>query len=153
MKATIKLEDGRTLDVELNEEQLNYPTKADPMTWEKLERVEGWFIDDDSKLIGRVYADSFKKNKNIYPTKEHAEAALAEAQLLQLRNWYRGDWKPKERENVYSVVFDGVTTIISSGLYASNPHQFFCFPRRDVAARFMEEQRELLEVWAKKFSA
>ena len=33
-------------------------------------------------------------NKNIFPTREEAEASIALAQLCQLRDRYNGGWKP-----------------------------------------------------------
>ena len=153
MKATIKLEDGRTLDVTINDEQLKQFTKDEPMTWEKLGEVYGWFIDDDSKLRGRVYDDSFQKNKNIYPTKEHAEAALAEAQLLRLRNWYRDGWKPTMSKFCWVIILRKGKLKIWESVYESDNISSFIFQSKEIAERFLNEQRELLEVWAKKFSA
>lgn len=71
-----------------------------PKTWEELRMIKGYFIHSDvSKVSSYVNTTLFDKNKykykwkNIFPTKELAEASLALAQLLQLRDVYNGDWK------------------------------------------------------------
>ena len=61
-----------------------------PKTWEELKYVSGAYI---SNLSNVATVDSIKTdycNKRIFPTKELAEAALALAQLLQLRDKYNG---------------------------------------------------------------
>ena len=64
-----------------------------PKTWEELKYISGAFIStfSDIKTINSVKTDS--SAKNIFPTKELAEAILALAQLLQLRDRYNGDNK------------------------------------------------------------
>jgi hypothetical protein len=151
MKAKITLEDGRTLDVEVNGEQLKQFTKDEPMTWEKLDKVSGWYVDNISNICELIGGVSNIKNKNTFPTKEHAEAALAEAQLLQLRNWYRNDWEP----TIGSICYDvfpcehGFNCIPYS--FSAELADLFSFQSKEVAERFLNEQRELLEIWAKKF--
>jgi hypothetical protein len=154
MKATIKLEDGRTLDVTINDEQLKQFEEQESMTWEKLEKVSGWYIDGDSEVYQIKDCPAFIKNKGVYPTKEHAEAALAEAQLLQLRNWYRDGWKPTISEYCFDVyVYKRNFNLSPYSSYAADGFDFFSFQSEEVAQRFLNEQRELLEVWTKKFSA
>ena len=153
MKATIKLEDGRTLDVEVNDEQLKQFTKDEPMTWEKLECVSGWYIDGDSDVYKIKDCPAFNKNKGVYPTKEHAEAALAEAQLLQLRNWYRDGWKPALNDYCWYVYKSNGGLDFRTAKFGGHQVDLFSFQSEEVAERFLNEQRELLEVYAKKFSA
>ena len=153
MKATIKLEDGRTLDVTINDEQLKQFTKDEPMTWEKLVEVDGWYIDAYSEIFRIKGCRAFNKNKGIYPTKEHAEAALAEAQLLQLHNWYRDGWKPTMSKFCWVIILRKGKLKIWESVYESDNISSFIFQSKEIAERFLNEQRELLEVWAKKFSA
>jgi hypothetical protein len=132
MKATIKLEDGRTLDVEFNEEQLNYPTKADPMTWEK--------------LVSNNYEALVLPN-------EYSESVVAERKLMQLRNWYRDGWKPDLKDDCWYVYKSNGGFHILRTEFSGHQVDLFSFQSEEVAQRFLNEQRELLEVWAKKFSA
>jgi len=64
-----------------------------PKTWEDLKYISGAYMSVLSKvtIINSVKTDS--SAKDIFPTKELAEAALALAQLLQLRDRYNGDNK------------------------------------------------------------
>jgi len=64
-----------------------------PKTWEDLKYIGGAYMSIFSNVttINSVKTDS--SAKNIFPTKELAEAALALAQLLQLRDRYNGDNK------------------------------------------------------------
>ena len=154
MKATITLEDGRTLDVTINDEQLNQFEKQDErMTWDKLEYVSGWYIDGESDVYVIKDCPAFNKNKGVYPTKEHAEAALAEAQLLQLRNWYRDGWKPTLNVDCWVVCVHMGNWDVVEYYFTNHVMDLFSFQSEEVAQRFLNEQRELLEVWAKKFSA
>ena len=63
-----------------------------PKTWEDLKYISGAYI--SSALSNVITVNSVKTDyytKNTFPTKELAEAALALAQLLQLRDRYNGD--------------------------------------------------------------
>lgn len=79
-----------------SEEELT--KKALPKSWEGLNTVKGYYLEkecDVSATYGRVRSND--DNKNVYPTKELAEASLALCQLLQLKDRYNGDWKPNWR--------------------------------------------------------
>lgn len=64
-----------------------------PQSWEELEMIKGYFIEGGSSIIN-FEGTSTSINRNIFPTKELAEAALALAQLLQLRDRYNDRWVP-----------------------------------------------------------
>ena len=64
-----------------------------PKTWEDLKYISGAFISILSKVITDDYIGTSPFSKGTFPTKELAEAALALAQLLQLRDRYNGDNK------------------------------------------------------------
>ena len=61
-----------------------------PKKWEDLENVNGHYADSwgDVRCYYGVNTPDHT-NKNIFPTKEEAEACLALAQLCQLRDTYR----------------------------------------------------------------
>lgn len=65
-----------------------------PKSWEELKVVEGFYIDEDSHIHDCPMVDVLRKNKNVFPTEEEAEACLALAQLCQLRDRYNDGWKP-----------------------------------------------------------
>ena len=65
-----------------------------PKSWEELKVVEGFYIDEDSHIHDCPMVDVLRKNKNVFPTEEEADACLALAQLCQLRDRYNDGWKP-----------------------------------------------------------
>ena len=64
-----------------------------PKTWKDLKYVSGAYISNLSNINTVNSTETIPSAKNIFPTKELAEAALALAQLLQLRDRYNGDNK------------------------------------------------------------
>lgn len=66
-----------------------------PKSWEDLMTVKGYCVSTFSKIEDcSEECYTYKENKNIFPTKEEAEACLALAQLCQLRDRYNDGWKP-----------------------------------------------------------
>ena len=72
-----------------------------PQSFEELKDVKGWYIDSDSGSV-KCQPDSLEGTddiaKDIWPTKELAEAALTMSQLMQIRKAWVGDWKPPYKE-------------------------------------------------------
>ena len=62
-----------------------------PKTWEDLKYISGAFISNLSDIHTINSIETSHSAKNTFPTKELAKAALALAQLLQLRDRYNGD--------------------------------------------------------------
>ena len=62
-----------------------------PKTWEELKNISGAFISNLSDIHTINFIETIPSAKNTFPTKELAEAVLALAQLLQLRDKYNGD--------------------------------------------------------------
>ena len=65
--------------------------KSRAMSWEELDEIKGEYIEINSK-IEPYYGIAISVNKNIFPT-GYAKAALALAQLLQLRDNWNDGWK------------------------------------------------------------
>ena len=61
-----------------------------PSKWEDLVIVKGYYLNSDCFVIG-LGDEPNNYNKNIFPTKEEAEACLALSQLCQLRDVYNGE--------------------------------------------------------------
>lgn len=69
--------------------------KGLPKSWEELENINGYYVENSS--IPEYYATSGRvetTDKNIFPSLEEAKAAIALAQLCQLRDIYNEGWKP-----------------------------------------------------------
>ena len=80
---------------------------------EDLVIVKGYYL--DSNCFVRRYRDETNNfNKNIFPTKEEAEACLALSQLCQLRDAYNGepladwcDWTNSNQKKYCIVIYKG----------------------------------------------
>ena len=134
----------------LMQEQEEQTTK--PPKWEDLETIKGCFIDEDCDIYDLCGHPATRSNRNIFPTREQAEATIAEAQLLQLRDskFYRNGWKPdwSDKENKIAVFVDATEGL---GIrFAINHIEIWSFQDEKTAERFLNDQRELLEIWAKK---
>ena len=72
-----------------------------PKSWEDLKKIEGWFAKYDSTIDWLNSNPTHDFNKNVFATKEQAEASIALAQLSQLREVYRNGWLPDWSEKSY----------------------------------------------------
>lgn len=77
-----------------------------PKTWAELEKIKGYWTNSNS-LILDTNDPAISINKNVFATKEQAEASLALAQLSQLREVYRNGWVPdwKDEDYKYCIYF------------------------------------------------
>jgi hypothetical protein len=124
---------------------------SDSPTWENVAvGCEGWYVSSLSTIIETTVQND--SDRNIFPTREHAEAVLAEAQLMWLRDHYRDGWKPEQDNISWTVIFQfsiGRWQIFKT-LQTSD--YLFTFQDESTAERFLNEQRPLLETYFKKFS-
>ena len=125
---------------------LNYPElgkKQLPKTWEELKDVKGWYIEYNSIVVGANYPNSDNEDKNIFATKEQAEASIAMAQLSQLREVYRDGWKPdfSNSETKYVIEF------YENKIYKDEccgTNNFLSFQSAEVRDEFLENFRDLI---------
>ena len=117
-----------------------------PKKWEDLGGVNGFYINAQSDI--NPYYDSEIKgttSKNIFPTKEEAEACIALAQLCQLRDRYNDGWKPDwedENEVKFNIFYCG-NKIIESSCHLSN--SLLAFKTEELRDKFLENFRDLIE--------
>ena len=120
--------------------------KGLPKTWEEVGVIKGWYtyaggsINYFSEGISTKCAD-----RNIFPTKEEAEASLALAQLCQLRDIYNDGWKPDwkdDREKKHCIEF-------FKGKIQKNYYhvlkKVLCFKTQELRDKFLENFRDLIE--------
>jgi hypothetical protein len=124
-------------------------------TWENVAiGKEGWCISLSGHINYNIIAS--KDDRSTFPTREHAEAVFAEAQLMWLRDHYRNGWKPEMGEYASIVCLGAcemVTEIVIKRLpFFSDCSDLFAFQDKATAERFLNEQRPLLETYFKKFS-
>ena len=116
-----------------------------PKTWEDLKYISGAYILSilsNVTTINSVKTDS--STKNIFPTKELAEAALALAQLLQLRDRYNGDNKGFIFDKVnYCIIISNNSIYKCLNNYAQ---QVLAFRTIELRDEFYNNFKELIEI-------
>ena len=115
-----------------------------PKTWEELKIISGAYI---SVLSNVTTVNSVKTDfstKDIFPTKELAYAALALAQLLQLRDRYNGDNKGFIfLENNYCIYNN--KNSIHFNIYAIS-NSLLAFRTRELRDEFYNNFKDLIEI-------
>lgn len=83
------------------------------------------------------------------PSEELVDATIALLKLLFLRDYYNDDWQPdlknKEQRGI-SVILDSEGNFFVWGVLKETETHALVFKDEKVAKRFIEEQRELLEI-------
>ena len=115
-----------------------------PKSWEDLKKINGCFVDSNSDTYHAAKRDCFGINRNIFITKEQAEAAIALAQLSQLREVYRQGWVPDWDDHgqikcTIQLIRNGVTTYSSSAKCA-----FLSFQTIEIRDEFLNNFGDLI---------
>ena len=149
---TIEPKNGKVIDLEnsdLSVGKIVFKKKEKelPTKWEDLKYINGYFTDLDSYCHYTENTKAEKANRDIFPTKEEAEACLALSQLCQLRDAYNGehlaDWCDWENENqVKYVVFFINKEINNSMTY--DIQEVLTFKTRELRDKFLENFEELI---------
>jgi hypothetical protein len=115
-----------------------------PKSWEELKYVPGCFVNSSSDIVTETH--TVENNKNIFATEEQAEAALALAQLSQLKKVYREieegeiDWN--SNSNKYVISFrNGVIDVDWSVVGPT----FLAFTKPETRDLFFENFKDLIE--------
>ena len=114
-----------------------FEQKASAPTFEEV------LVNCDKKYPPNIRADV--DYKEIYPTKELSEAAEALRRLLFLRDYYNDGWQPdwEDGEEKFSIqVCEGEFHTFES----IECQRVFSFKTEEIRDKFLEEQRELLEI-------
>ena len=118
-----------------------------PKSWENLETINGFYVNSASDIVkvkGEAYA--VEDNKNVFPTKEEAEACIALAQLCQLRGRYNDGWKPdwnNGKEYKYSIVINHGRPFVETYF---NVQKVLSFKTEELRDKFLENFRDLIEI-------
>lgn len=96
MEKTIRIDtpEGYEIDKEKSTfERIVFKKKEDslPKKWEDLRKISGWWVNSICELNGVCGIGTDETTRAIFPSEEEAEAMIAFAQLLQLRNRYNGE--------------------------------------------------------------
>jgi hypothetical protein len=117
-----------------------------PKRWEDLEYIKGYYVSLTSGVLFWDKEDEELEDadKNIFATKEQAEAAIALAQLSQLMEVYRQGWKPDwhDDQKKYGIGFYcghiDVAEIVWTNIFLS-------FQSPEIRDEFLENFRDLIE--------
>jgi hypothetical protein len=115
-----------------------------PKSWEDLETIKGYFVERWSKVEDVESTFCKETEKNIFATKEQAEASIAMAQLSQLIKVYNDGWEPDwSIDNTKSVI-----EIINNEMQVGTCIKrvaFLAFKDISTAQLFRQNFRELIE--------
>ena len=114
-----------------------------PKKWEELKRVEGYFVYGDSDV---EYAKESvcKINRNIFATKEQAEASIAMAQLSQLMAVYNDSWVADwtDEKCKFVIYFQKNKFVVSNSI---GVYRFMNFKNEETAELFLENFKDLIQ--------
>ena len=121
--------------------------KVLPKSWEDLKDIAGYYLTEECTLKHAGWCPTRVKNKNVFPQEKHAKAAIALAQLLQLRDVYNDGWVPDYRSSntKYSIhVYVGELSTINN----VSAHNVMHFKSQELRDTFLKEPeiRKLLEI-------
>lgn len=117
-----------------------------PKTWEELGYIKGWHFDSNCTLFKDDILKVLPFNRNIFPTKELAEASLALTQLLQLREVYNDGWQPdwtNDSINKYCIFVDG--NILKKACFSTS-QIVMSFKTQELRNEFFENFKDLIEI-------
>ena len=111
--------------------------------WDDMNRVNGFIVSEGSTIESCFYRASLS-TKNLWPTKELAEAALALSELMQYRQRWIGDWEPdwtipKDKYSIIQYVGN-----LDKGEFVYL-HKKLSFPSREMRDDFLNTFKDLLE--------
>ena len=117
-----------------------------PDKWEKLNNINGFYIGVDSVICQSEKVFTQEENKNIFPEEKYAKAAVALAQLLQLRQVYNNGWEPdwsnENTEKLYIGNFGGFINVNSS----YDEIRVLSFKDKETIRLFIKNFKDLLEI-------
>lgn len=149
----INIPEGQEIDIEnSNIEKGLFTFKKsksnEVLKWEDIDKINGYCFNYRSIIIPKSDYDAISANRNVFPTKEDAQSALALAQLLQVRSYYIGDWEPdwSSDKRKYGITrFNNEIICICTLWHYSE----LSFPEESIAKKFMNNNMDLLKTYFK----
>lgn len=133
-------------DAELKELSIQtYPElvkKELPKTWDELGKIEGYFIHTNCKVYGTVSITDYE-SRDIFATREQAEASIAMAQLSQLIAVYNDGWIPDwtDEKCKFVIYFQKNKFVVSHSI---GVYRFMNFKNEETAELFLHNFRDLI---------
>ncbi len=94
--------------------------------------------------IQHIQLGTSSSSKNVFASKELAEAAVALAQLSQLRQIYRQGWEPNWEDDSLNFVIDKCKEEVTGDVYHYMNH-FLAFQSGEVRDKFLHNFKDLIE--------
>jgi hypothetical protein len=116
-----------------------------PKRWEYLGMISGYYVKEHSKAERTLYQNPLPIHKNIFATEAQANAAIALAQLSQLREVYRQGWVPNWNTEDSKYVIESFEGKIGTEEYSSYSSSFLSFQSSEIRDEFLRNFRELIE--------
>jgi hypothetical protein len=146
---TLKIEipDGYEIDTAKStfEEIVFKESKKElPKSWEELEQIQGCWVQSNSTLFYDKRETIASEHKNVFKTKEQAQASIALAQLSQLRDVYRQGWRPDWGDESEKYVIKKVGQKLKIYDCRATIH-FLSFQSEEIAEQFLNNFKDLIE--------
>ena len=150
-KLKINIPEGYEIDKEKSTfEEIVFKKVEDPLaklpkTWEEYrKRTKGYTSYYGYSINGNTYETKFDGFYNEFFTKERVKQYVALGKLLQLRDYWVGDWKD-DSNNFVNVIYNLNGEIKNMGLSHKQSLNFpLTFPTREIAQKFIECFKDLI---------
>lgn len=122
-----------------------FPQYKEKPKWEDFGEIDGYYITNISKLarIPEKFTDD--DNKNTWPTKEEADAALALSQLCQWRDKYNEGWKPDWNDDNYKYIIQVISNKLERTI--TRTYQYvLVFKSAEIRNKFFDDFKDLIEI-------
>lgn len=146
----LEIPEGMVIDVDnsdLSKGIIKLKKEGDELEWSDFGPVDGWYINSQAEIKQVICGSSKEDTKNIYPTKELAEAALALSQLLQWRNkvWKEdNNWTPDWNEAYVKYVICVNKNVLKKDFFAASQN-ILTFRTSEIRNKFLKQHRSLIE--------
>lgn len=124
------------------------PVSNSKPRWYDLKSVKGYYVNHWSNIVnyGSESTCGTNTNKNVWPTKEEAEACLALSQLCQWRDKYNENWKSDWKDNYEDKWCIGACNNRIHSYRTSDSNSVLSFKTSEIRNKFLEDFAELIEI-------
>jgi hypothetical protein len=120
--------------------------REEPLKWEDFGGLKGFYVSSSSSILNHIIRYSADDNKNTWPTREEAEAALALSQLCQWRDKYNQGWKPDwNNHDDKKYIIDVVSNIVQIN-YSYTIQNILAFKSAEIRDKFFDDFKDLIEI-------
>lgn len=146
-KLNITIETKEQRDEAIKQLQEMTFKKELPKSWEKLERVSGYWISERGDLVEGESCDVELYNSNIFATEKQAKSALAKAQLSQLMKVYNDGWVADwsdTSQSKYIIYRNEIELKVCTNTYS---YRFLSFKDKQTRDLFLKNFKPLIRTY------